>query len=74
MRSWQPPQRFSLDFWLAVDADHPTLLEVAFERDDGGTLLTLTHGGWTSGNVAERARFSDWPVLLERFAAHVRTG
>ena len=26
--------------------------------------------GWTAaGNVAGRARFSEWPILLERFVA-----
>ena len=67
---WQPPQRFSLDFWLAVDPDHPTTLAFAPEGDR--TRVTLTHGGWTAGNVGERAKFSDWPVLLDAFAEHVR--
>ena len=53
---------------------HPTVLELSFEPDGAGTLVTLTHGGWTAGNVAERGKFTDWPVLLERYAAHVRTG
>jgi hypothetical protein len=29
----------------------------------------FSHGGWTAGNVAGRARFSEWHILLDRFAA-----
>ena len=32
--------------------------------------MSFSHGGWTPGNVAGRARFSEWPFLLERFIAY----
>ena len=69
--SWQPPQRFSLDFWLAVDPAHPTTLALVFAPEGDRTRVTLTHGGWTAENVAERTTFTDWPVLLDAFAAYV---
>jgi hypothetical protein len=31
--------------------------------------MRFAHGGWTSANVAGRARFSEWDILLDRFAA-----
>jgi hypothetical protein len=34
-----------------------------------GTRVHFSHGGWTAGNVAGRARFSEWHILLDRFAA-----
>ena len=32
--------------------------------------MRFSHGGWTAGNVAGRARFSEWPILLDRFVAY----
>ena len=31
--------------------------------------MRFAHGGWTPGNVAGRARFTEWHILLDRFAA-----
>ncbi len=31
--------------------------------------MRFAHGGWTAGNLAGRARFSEWAILLDRFAA-----
>jgi hypothetical protein len=31
--------------------------------------MRFSHGGWTAGNVAGRARFSEWTVILDRFVA-----
>jgi uncharacterized glyoxalase superfamily protein PhnB len=70
--TWAPAERLSLAFWLAVDPAHPTDLDITFEADGTGSRVTLTHGGWTAANVAERAKFTDWPVLLGRYAEHVR--
>ncbi len=60
---------FAMDFTLAQDPDHPSRLDVRFEPIPDGTRVHFSHGGWTAGNVAGRARFSEWPILLERFAA-----
>lgn len=69
--TWDPPTRYAQDFTLAQDADHPSRIDVRFEPDDtAGTRMHFSHGGWNAGNVAGRARFSEWPVLLERFVAH----
>ncbi len=61
---------FAMDFTLAQDPDHPSRLDVRFdEAPFGETTMRFSHGGWTAGNVAGRARFSEWPILLERFVA-----
>jgi uncharacterized protein YndB with AHSA1/START domain len=68
---WDPPGHFAQDFTLAQDPDHPSRIDVWFEAEREGTRLRFSHGGWTAGNVAGRARFSEWWFLLERFVAFV---
>jgi len=63
------PGHFGMDFMLAQDPDHPSRIDVWFEPHGEGTRIRFSHGGWTAGNVAGRARFSEWPVLLDRFVA-----
>lgn len=66
-----PGVAYEQTFTLALDPDHPTTLEVLFDaRADGGTRVRLRHGGWDAANASERGRFTDWPILLERYAAH----
>ena len=67
---WDPPSRYAQTFTLAQDPEHPSMLDVRFAaRADGGCTVRFAHGGWTAGNLAGRARFTEWPVLLDRFAA-----
>ena len=71
--AWEPGDtaaHYGMDFTLAQDPDHPSRIDVWFDADgNGGSRLRFSHGGWTPGNVAGRARFSEWPVLVERFIA-----
>ena len=61
---------FAMDFTLAQDPDHPSRIDVRFEElPFGECRMLFSHGGWTAGNVAGRARFSEWPILLDRFVA-----
>lgn len=69
VREWEIGERFAMSFHLSLPRDHPTELTVEFEAADGGTLVTLTHGGWNADNAARRAKFTEWPNLLARFAA-----
>jgi Activator of Hsp90 ATPase homolog 1-like protein len=64
---WEPGRRLAHTFTLAQDPQAPTEVSVEFVDDDGCNLL-FAHGGWTEANAAARAKFSDWPVLLDRFA------
>jgi catechol 2,3-dioxygenase-like lactoylglutathione lyase family enzyme len=66
-----PGARYAQTFTLALDPDHPTTLAAEFAAVDGGTEVTLSHGGWTAANLSERARFTEWPNLLRRYAALV---
>lgn len=68
--SWEPGRQLGLVFWLALDPEHPTTVTVDFTPQDGGTLVTLAHGGWNADNGHLRRKFGEWPLLLERFATH----
>jgi hypothetical protein len=68
--AWEPGARVVYAFTLAQDPAHPTELAATFTpRTGGGCTLRLTHGAWTEANTDGRARFTDWPVLLDRFVA-----
>ena len=70
--AWAPGEtagHFGMDFTLAQDPDHPSRIDVWFDPDGEGARVRFCHGGWTAGNVAGRARFSEWPILVERFVA-----
>ncbi|MDM7854758.1 glyoxalase superfamily protein [Cellulomonas alba] len=67
---WDPPHRYAQTFTLAQDTENPSTLDVRFEpRAGGGCTVRFAHGGWTAGNLADRARFTEWDILLGRFAA-----
>jgi catechol 2,3-dioxygenase-like lactoylglutathione lyase family enzyme len=72
---WRPPFEFVQTFTLAQDPEYPSTLQVRIEhtgargRQHPGCIVHFAHGGWTAGNVAGRARFSEWSILLDRFAA-----
>ncbi|HEX4473167.1 MAG TPA: glyoxalase superfamily protein [Nocardioides sp.] len=63
------PRHYAQTFTLAQDPEHPSTLDVTFEPHLRGCQVHFEHGGWTAGNVAGRARFSEWSILLDRFAA-----
>ncbi len=68
--AWEPPGHYAMAFTLAQDPDHPSRIDVWFDQvEDGRTRLRFSHGGWHAGNVAGRARFSEWPIILDRFVA-----
>ena len=67
--TWAPPLRYVQTFALAQDPEHPSTLAITVTPRAGGCTVHFAHGGWTAGNVAGRARFSEWGILLDRFAA-----
>lgn len=74
--TWRPGDRFEMSFSLAMPMDHPSTLRVDFEpvgADGASTAVTITHGGWDPDNVVHRERYTEWPDLLRRYAAHVAT-
>jgi hypothetical protein len=67
--TWEPGVRYAQRFWLAMDPAHPSSLDVSFEAVEGGTRVTLEHGGWNRENGRWREKCADWPHLLARYAA-----
>lgn len=66
--AWEPGLRLAHSFTLAQDARHPSEVQVEFVRGTGCTVR-FAHGGWTDANAAARPKFSEWPAMLDRFAA-----
>lgn len=72
---WEPPREYAQTFTLAQDPEHPSTLRVRIlptgsrGRQHPGSRVHFSHGGWTPANVAGRARFTEWAILLDRFAA-----
>ena len=68
---WEPGRHYAQSFTLAQDPAYPSRLDVTFEeaKHVGGTRVRFAHGGWTPANVAGRARFSEWDLLLGQYAA-----
>ena len=64
----EPGRRFAHTFTLAQDPQAPSEVSVEFVDEEGGCTLRHAHGGWTEANSGDRAKFNDWPVLLDRFA------
>jgi hypothetical protein len=69
--AWDPGHRVAHSFTLAQDPEQPSHVEVTFDdREHGGCRVRHVHGGWTAATAEVRARFGDWPTLLDRaFAA-----
>jgi catechol 2,3-dioxygenase-like lactoylglutathione lyase family enzyme len=72
---WEPGHHYAQSFTLAQDPAYPSRLDVTFEvgKHLGGTRVRFAHGGWTPANVAGRARFSEWDLLLGQYAALANT-
>jgi hypothetical protein len=66
---WEPGRRLVHTFSLAQPADRPSEIAVVFTPVGGKCKVRFEHGGWNQGNAGNRAKFREWPVLLDRFAA-----
>jgi hypothetical protein len=66
---WEPGERLAHSFVMAQDARHPSQVTVDFVNDGAGTRVKFAHGAWSDANVDARAKFTEWPVILDRFAA-----
>ena len=72
--AWEPGRRLEHSFTLAQDAAHPSQVSVVFEPDGDGCRMTFEHGGWTDANASSRAKFGDWPLILDRFVRLAKAG
>jgi hypothetical protein len=43
VRTWEPPSRIVLDFFIATGPDHPTEVEIAFHPRGTSTEVIVTH-------------------------------
>jgi hypothetical protein len=68
---FQPGRRLVHTFTLAQDPRHPSEIAVDFiPREDGDACtVVFAHRGWTDANADARPKFTDWPIMLDRFAA-----
>jgi Activator of Hsp90 ATPase homolog 1-like protein len=68
VRSWEPPSRILLDFFIATGLERPTEVEISFVAEEGGTRLTVTHRPKPASEALwkERApRYAQsWEVVL----------
>ncbi|WP_421736116.1 SRPBCC domain-containing protein [Cellulomonas sp.] len=57
---------------LGQDPAHPSRVSVHFvPLDEGGTRIEFAHEGWDETNVEFRHKFTDWPLILARYAQFV---
>src|SRR5829696_4860489 len=61
---WEPGHRLVHTSTLAQTREHPSEISVRFESSERGCAVLFEHGGWNDGNGPDRARFSQWPVML----------
>jgi uncharacterized protein YndB with AHSA1/START domain len=65
--AWEPPTRVVFD-WRAVNfvGDERTEVEVVFEPSDDGTLVTVTHRGWSKIRPDHPVRHGQAPIAFFR--------
>lgn len=67
---WEHGRRLVHTFVLAQEADDPSEVAVIFApSESGGSDVQFAHGGWRDSNAGVREKFSDWAIMLDRFAA-----
>jgi uncharacterized protein YndB with AHSA1/START domain len=76
VQAWEVPHRLALTFYPGRTAEYATEVEVTFQAEAGGTLVTLVHDGWErcrallgEATPAERRGYdSGWEYVLGQFA------
>ena len=69
------PHRLVHTSVLGQDRTSPTTITVTFEPlPDDGTHVVFEHGGWSDENAEARAKFTEWPRILDRYAALAAQG
>ena len=68
---WEPPHRLVFTLHPGRTAEYATEVEVTFQEQAGGTLLTLTHRGWERCGgqmLPERAGYErGWEIILLKY-------
>lgn len=66
--AWAPGESVAHTFNLAQDPAHPSQLSVTFSDRGAGCSMRFEHGGWDDANAEARDKFTEWRVILDRFA------
>jgi len=66
---WDPPGRLVYTSTLAQPAGHTSEISVTFTPAGDGCRFHFEHGGWNATNAADRDKFAQWSLILDRFAA-----
>jgi uncharacterized protein YndB with AHSA1/START domain len=72
--AWEPGRRLVYSTHLAQPPEAPSQIAVDFAAAGDGCHVHFEHGGWNEANAELRAKFRDWPILLDRFAALANGG
>jgi hypothetical protein len=65
--AWEPGRRLSFASTLAQSREHPSEITAVFEPSGDGCRMWFSHSGWTESNAADRHKFTEWPLILDRF-------
>jgi hypothetical protein len=71
---WEPGRRLVYTSTLALTREHPSEISVRFTPHGQGCRMRFEHGGWNAGNASYRAKFGDWALILDRYAALAHGG
>lgn len=70
---WEPRTRIAHTWHPGQGPETATAVEVTFEPEGDGCLLTLTHTGWGEAGVTSTREGYDegWPMVLDAYGALV---
>jgi uncharacterized protein YndB with AHSA1/START domain len=66
VRSWEPPSRLVLDFFVGTGANTPTLVIVTFVAEGDGTRVSVDHGPTDASAELYRSRAPRFAASWER--------
>ena len=72
INTWSPVSRLAYSWHPGYDASAATHVEVTFESDGAGCVVTLVHSGWASDDAALASRDSydaGWGRVLAEYVA-----
>jgi hypothetical protein len=66
---WIPARHVAYTSNLAQgDGDPSTITADFIPGPDGGTSFDFAQGGWNASNEADREKFTEWRIILDRYA------
>lgn len=65
--AWEPQHRLGYTSILGHGSRGPSAIAVGFAAEGHNCQVTFAHGGWTESNKTDRARFTHWQAILNRY-------